>query len=280
MEAIDNKVFAIWSPKGGVGKTFIAGHLAKYAASKKLLTGVIDFNRQTPSITTSLDIKLPREKSLKEALFTERDTDVIVNFQNHQRNNNLFCLALNMTNKVDDLLEVTDQQVLRLLQIAKNKFNILFLDLPTSYFELTSYEGLKFADKIIIVIDNDYNSVLALKQYLKFFSEINIALNNLILVMNKNMNLISEEEILKLCGIPIRVTFPFNKQLIRDMNEGKTVYQNGGGLKDYKLIRGIEDIFALLIMDTQDTNKERPSILLRTVRLIHKSKKSEVSKNE
>jgi|GEM_PF-4031629 len=280
MEAIDNKVFAVWSPKGGVGKTFIAAHLAKYSASKRLLTGVIDFNRQTPSITTSLEIKLPREKSLKEALFTERDTDVIVNFQNHHRDHNLFCLALNMINKVDDLLEVTDLQVLRLLQIAKNKFNILFLDLPTSYFELTSYEGLKFADKIIVVIDNDYNSILALKQYLRLFTEINIAHSNIILVVNKNMNLISEEEILKLCSIPIRAIFPFNKHLIRDMNEGKTVFENGGGLKDRRLIKGIEDIFSLLITDNHSTSKRHPPVLTRTMSILNKYKKLEVWKNE
>ena len=250
MDTIDKKVYAVWSPKGGVGKTLITAHLAKLSTVKGLLTGVIDLNRQTASIPAALDIRLPSEKSLREALFTEHDSDVITNFHNNEKNNRLlFCVGLNINNKVDDLFEVTDTQILRLLEISKTKFNILFLDLPTSYFELTSYESLKFADKIIVIIDNDYNSVVALKAYLKFLEEINIPLQNILLVINKDMGLLSEKEILEMCNLSVCAIVPFNKHLVKDMNEGKTVFDNGGSYNDRKTINSIEKIFKVLIDD-------------------------------
>lgn len=253
---MDKRVFAIWSPKAGVGKTLIAAHLARYAASKKLLTGVIDLNRQSPSIPAALDIKLPREKSLKEALYTERDSEVITNFHNNPKSNeNLFCLALNLNNKIDDLFEVTDLQISRLLQISKNKFNLLLLDLPTSYFELTSYEGLKFADKIIAVIDNDYNTLVALKGYLNFFTEINIPHKDIILVMNKDMGLLSGEEVYKVCNMPIAAVIPYSKHFVKDMNEGKSVFDNGGSIRDQRLIRSIADIFKQLTIEENHKDK-------------------------
>ncbi len=282
-DTIDKRVFAIWSPKAGVGKTLIAAHLARYAASKKLLTGIIDLNRQCPSAAAALDIRLPREKSLKEALYTERDSEVITNFHNNQKiNENLFCLALNLNNKVDDLFEVTDAQISRLLQISKNKFNLLLLDLPTSYFELTSYEGLKFADKIIAIIDNDYNSLVALKGYLNFFTEINIPHKDIILVVNKDMGLLSEEEIYKVCNIPIAAVIPFNKHLVRDMNEGKGAFENGGGLKDRRLTKGIAEIFRLLTEEENVASKGlvRSPSGLRLWHYLKKFNRKGVSENE
>lgn len=280
---LDKKVYAIWSPKGGVGKTFIAAHLAKMSAQRGYLTGVIDFNRQSPSTTAALDIALPREKSLREALFCENDNEVISNFHNNEKKEKfLFCTGLNINNRVDDLYEVTDLQIVRLLEIARNKFNILFLDLPSSYFELTSYESLKVADRIVIVIDNDYNSIVALQGYLRFLNEVNISKSNFYLVVNKNMGLISEEEIEKLCGISVSATIPFYRHLVKDMNEGKTVFENGGGFKDRLIANNILRIFELLITDDDEDRKEKK--YKRFISLFHgflnKGKALRVESNE
>lgn len=282
MNALDKKVYAVWSPKGGVGKTFIAAHLAKLSASKGFLTGVIDFNRQSPSTTAALDIKLPREKSLREALYCENDNEVISNFHNNEKKERfLFCTGLNINNKVDDLYEVTDLQIVRLIEIARNKFNILFLDLPSSYFELTSYESLKVADRIVIVIDNDYNSIVALQGYLNFLSEVNIPKNRFHLVLNKDMGIISEKEIEKLCGISVSATIPFNRHLVKDMNEGRTIFENGGGIKDRWATKSILKIFELLIdEDSYKENKKHRGIISFVYGFVNRRKALRVESNE
>lgn len=280
MGTIDKKVYAIWSPKGGVGKTFITSHLAKYASTKGLLTGVIDFNRQAPSTAAALNIRLPREKSLKEALYTERESDVITNFHNNEKDKDLFCTGLNVNNDVDDLFEVTDHQIIKLLEIAKSKFNILLLDLPTSYLELTSYESWKHADKIVVVIDNDYNTIVALKSYIKFLKEVNIPLNNLIVVINKDMGLLSGQEVEEMCGLPVSVTIPFYKQIVKDMNEGKTVFETGGSFKDRKIIQGIQKLYSLLTNNGDKVRSESKSLFKIGKLIGNKKVVKEVKANE
>ncbi|KAB3534065.1 hypothetical protein F8154_09875 [Alkaliphilus pronyensis] len=258
MIGIDKKVYAIWSPKAGVGKSFLTAHLAKASSLKGNFTGVIDFNRQTSSLPAILDIDIPANKSLKEALLTERDTDVIINYHvNDKKDKNLFCLALNNTNKVDELNELEDIKIIRLLQLSRPKFNILFLDLPSSYYELTSYESWKYADKIIVVIDNDYNTLIALKGYLVQFSELNIPLNKLVLIVNKDIGLLHEDEVFQITGLQVKSKIPFSKQVVKDMNNGKTVYENGGGIKDTKIIRGVNKTYQ--IITSEENFKEKSS---------------------
>ncbi|SCY18067.1 AAA family ATPase [Alkaliphilus peptidifermentans] len=262
MKNLDKKVYAIWSPKAGVGKSFLAAHLAKLSSQDGYLTGVIDFNRQSPSLPSILDIHPPNEKSLKEALLTDKDSDVIINFHNNdKKDKNIFCLALNYNNKVDELNELEDDKVLRLLELARPKFNILFLDLPTSYYELTSYESWKYADKIIVVIDNDYNSIVALKGYLKQFSEINIPLSKLVLIINKNLGILDFNEVKEISGLHVTAKIPFYKHVIKDLNEGKTVFENGGSYKDKKIIKGVNEVYNAItnekIKQEQSTNAKK-----------------------
>ncbi|MCT4563778.1 MAG: hypothetical protein N4A68_05595 [Maledivibacter sp.] len=252
---IDKKVFAVWSPKSGTGTSFLTAALAKYSAMQGYLTGAIDFNRQYSSLPHLLNIKLDKDKSLKNALFTDNDRDVIVNFhENNREQKYLFVLGLNPSDKVDSLHELQQNHIERLLKISREKFNLLFIDLPTSYIEFTSYIGWFYAEKIVIVIDNDINSLFALKKYLRQFDELNIKKDKLVLIVNKDIGIMDLKDIESITNIKPVGFIPFSRNVIKDMNEGKTIFDAGGNIKDRVVQRQIKNLHEVLLRE--DTDEE------------------------
>lgn len=247
---IDKKVYALWSPKPGTGTSFLTANLGKYSSMQGYLTGVIDLNRQYSSLPHILNLNTHKDKSLRNALFTDNDREVITNFEENERQQKyLFSLGLNPNDSIDDLHELEKGHIERLFKISKEKFNVLFLDLPTSYIEYTSYIGWFFAEKIIIVIDNDINSVFALRKYLKQFDELNIKKDKLILVINKDIGILEEKDIEMITGLKVKSSIPFSKHIIKDSNEGKTIFDAGGNFKDKYIQKQIKFIFEQLIKE-------------------------------
>lgn len=277
---IDKRVFAVWSPKPGSGTSFLTANLARYSAMQGYLTGAIDFNRQYSSLPHLLNIKLEKDKSLKNALFADSDRDVIINFhENDKEQKYLFALGLNPSDKVDSLHELQQKHIERLLEISREKFNILFLDLPTSYIEYTSYIGWFYAEKIIIVIDNDMNSLFALKKYLRQFDELNIRKDKLILIVNKDIGVMGMKDIETITNIKPVGFIPFSRHIIKDMNEGKTIFDAGGSLKDRVIQKQITNLYQILLKE--DSNEEGVNIKKSIFSFLKTShKKKEVSAKE
>lgn len=261
---IDKKVYALWSPKAGTGTSFLTANLGKYSSMQGYLTGVIDLNRQYSSLPHILSVNTHKDKSLRNAFFTDNDREVITNFEeNEKQQKYLFSLGLNPNDNIDDLHELERGHIERLFKISKEKFNILFLDLPTSYIEYTSYIGWFFAEKIIIVIDNDINSVFALRKYLKQFDELNIKKKKLILVINKDTGILDKKDIEMITGLKAKSSIPFSKHIIKDCNEGKTIFDAGGNFKDRYIQKQIKIIFNQLIKEEEKTKKHIFSFLNR-----------------
>lgn len=252
---IDKRIFAVWSPKPGTGKSFLTASLGKYSAMQGYLTGTVDFNRQYSSLPHLLNIKLEKEKSLKNALLADSERDVIINFHENEKDQKyLFTLGFNPNDKIDSLHELERNHIERLLKIAREKFNILLLDLPTSYIEYTSYIGWFYAEKIIIIIDNDMNSLFALRKYLKQFHELNIRKSKLLLVVNKDIGVIETKDIEAITSMKPMGFIPFSKHIIKDMNEGKTIFDTGGSLKDRAIQKQIRNLFEAILKEELSGN--------------------------
>lgn len=255
---IDKKVYALWSPKPGTGTSFLTANLAKYSAVKGNLTGSIDLNRQYSSLPQLLNIENKKEKSLTNAFFTDNDRDVITNFdENEKEQKYLFVLGLSPNDKVDSLHELEKGHIERLLKIAKEKFNILFLDLPTSYLEYTSYVSWFFAEKIVVVIDNDINSLFSLRKYMKQFEELNIKKDKFILVVNKDIGIMEKKDIEMITGVSPKSFIPFSKHVIKDCNEGKTIFDAGGSIKDKAIQKEIKKIYDELLEERNNEEIKR-----------------------
>lgn len=277
---IDKRVFAVWSPKPGIGTSYLAANLAKYSAMQGNLTGAIDFNRQYSSLPNLVNIELTKDKSLRNAMFTDNDKDVIINFhENEKEQKYLFALGLNPNDKVDSLHELERINIERLLKISKEKFNIMFLDLPTSYIEYTSYIGWFFAEKIVVVIDNDINSLFALRKYLNQFDELNISKDKLILVVNKDFGVIESRDIESITGLKPKSIIPFNKHIIKDSNEGKTIFDAGGSIKDKTIKKQIISIFNELVkQEISEEVKNKKGVFSFFSKNKKKTKKKEARK--
>lgn len=246
---IDKRVFAVWSPKPGTGTSFLTANLAKYSAMQGNLTGAIDLNRQYSSLLHLLNIDLTKNKSLRNALFSDSEREIITNFhENEKEQKYLFALGLNPNDKVDGIHELERKHIERLLKISKEKFNILFLDLPTSYMEFTSYVGWFFAEKIIVVIDNDVNTLFALRKYLEQFDELNLRKDKFFIVVNKDIGVIEKRDVESITGLKQISIIPFSKHIIKDMNEGRTIFDAGGSFKDRFIQKQIKIIYEGLIM--------------------------------
>lgn len=249
---IDKKVIGVWSPKGGCGKSFIATNIGAYCASKGCLTGIIEVDRQHSSDTSILNIDMPKGKSLRNSIYSEEEMKMVKNFhENPRKHRDLFLLALNLDDKVDDLHSISKESINRLYNYCRERFNLLIIDMPSSYLEYTSYLGWYFVDELFVVIDNDINSVYALRKYLKQFQELNIDIGKISLIVNKNIGVIDKKAIELMTNLKVYATIPFSKKIISDMNNSKTIFQSYGTLIDWRIKKVLKGVGEDLLREHQ-----------------------------
>lgn len=225
MKRNDKKVIAFWSPVSHTGKSFIASNIATKLSDEDFFVGVIDLNKQFSSLPVLLDLEIPKEKSLLNAFNANNEAEMLKNFVKHP-DRDLYLLALNIDNKIDELHKLVPSKINNLISICREKFDVLLVDLPSSYIELTSYEVLKnHSENTVVVFDNDINTVTAYKKYVEFFKEVNISTNDFSYVMNKDDGLIDIKEIEEQLGIEIEFIIPNKKFITKSTNEGKPIME-------------------------------------------------------
>lgn len=239
----------IWSPKGGCGKSFIAASLGVCLDKKGVVTGLLEAHRQHSSLPNVLNVDIPINKGLKEMIY-EDSTNIKDFFSNDvKRYKNLSIMGLSKENKIDDLHRLSEKQIEDLYIKCKEAFQVLIIELPSSYVEFTSYIGWFFVKRLLVVVDNDINSIMALRKYVFLFKELGIDINNIYLIVNKDMGAIELKAIELLTGLKIGTVVPFSKRVISDMNNGQTIFKTKGTFGDFRIKKAIENLARVVMLE-------------------------------
>lgn len=223
-----NKITKITSPIGQTGKTSLANNLALRFAQAGYLTAVVELDRYTgTSPYLNNTVMTSPERSLKKAMETSDEQAIIHCFMHSENHENLFFLSLRIKDEIHDLHRFSMAQIEKILRIARNKFDKIFIDVPMNYLDNGYFAALHFGPhQTLVVVDENILGWHRLKQYDLFLKSIKTGYQRTALVVNKRMEILPESFMNSLAAdLTIirpeqRFELPFLREMIEACNGG------------------------------------------------------------
>ena len=207
--------------KGGVGNSFIASNVALELAKNKILTCLIDFDTKLPNCANILGLEVKKKNSMYK-FFNNNNPDLKGDYFIYDKNisQNLYIISSSCEDEVEVLEELNDNSndIEDLLNISKEAFDIVIVDLPVDYQNPQVISSIQKADKIFIIGDLDINAIENTFRYLEMYKSLNIPLTKFTYIPNKffDNNDITISTIKETLGIRIGTSVPFDYQLVLD----------------------------------------------------------------
>lgn len=213
---------------GQTGKTTLTNNLALRFAQAGYLTAVIELDRYTGTSPYLNDTILSSpERSLKTAMETSDELVIINCFMHSEHHENLFFLSLRVKDEIHDLHRFPMAQIEKILRIARNKFDKVFIDAPMNYLDNGYFAALHFSPhQTLVVLDENVVGWHRLKQYDVFLKSIKTGYQRTALVVNKRMEILPERFMnsmtadLTMLKPEQRFELPFLREIIQSGNEG------------------------------------------------------------
>lgn len=187
LENQKNKVFLVWSPKPGSGKSFVSANIATAIARYGVghpKVALIDGDQQNLSIGNIMGVKPDPDRNLKVAMQAvsdiingECDTEermrraekkVKNSFVRYKGLTNLDILAGSaLTPQEVYTLKLEGEHYKKLISIIEDDYDYIIVDLNSSLFHASTYTLMAMCKEIYCVINLDYNNVLNASRYHK-----------------------------------------------------------------------------------------------------------------
>ncbi|MEQ6359460.1 ParA family protein [Thermoanaerobacter thermohydrosulfuricus] len=207
------KVIAVWSPKAGAGKSFVAANLAYEFVKNNILTCVLDFDTVLPAQESFLDMKINDDININKAIKAVKEgQDFLGYFAQHEKYRNLFLLANGKSTSIDTGYKIEYKEYVNLINAVKEKFECVIIDSPTTYLEAATMAALINSEKIVTVLKHDYLDVYSFLRYSNFLEKVNIVKWKHQFVLNGTFNSVLEKQkILEILKIPYILEIPLYK---------------------------------------------------------------------
>ncbi len=219
-----SRLFAVYSSKGGVGKSFISVNLAASIASE-IGQSVLLVDCSLPYATDlAAYLELKKVRSLAKLLPFAHSVDLklLRNYPTPYRNNiSVLSLAQGEVDASDfdaDYLKKTGEIFAKIVTL----FDVVIMDLGLSYGPFVEY-FLDQAEKIILPLDCEPLSLISMVNDLAFFKQRNFSKDVLHVVLNKSHNNSAVSPSLAENRLNKRLTgiIPFDEQMSSHFASGK-----------------------------------------------------------
>lgn len=241
----------LFSPSSQIGNTTLANYVAYLFAQKGYITGVVELNRYagtSPYMNLTFDQK---DKNIKRAISQVDEREIIQNFIKSKHHEGLFSLSLNQENLLDDLYKFPMGEIEKVINVAKKKFDKIFIDAPANYIETGLMAAINmYPDQVIQVLDDNIVTWHKLKLYDLFFKKSKIKFNKVITIINKHHGLIDQDFISKinksLSVLKINEVhfIPFYEGIVKANNEGEILSDiTPSNKKEKMLVSSLNSIF-------------------------------------
>lgn len=246
-----NKITKITSPMGQTGKTTLANNLALRFAQSGYLTAVIELDRYTgASPYLNNTVAATPDRSLKKAMELPDEQGILHSFMHSEQHENLFFLSLRIKDEIHDLHRFSMAQIEKILRIARNRFDKVFIDVPMNYLDNGYFAALHFGPhQTLVVLDENIIGWHRLKQYDLFLKSIKTSYQRTALVVNKRSAILPDELMDSLMADLTtlrperRFELPYLREMITACNEGVLLSDMTAGNKSEKqLLSGIDAI--------------------------------------
>jgi pilus assembly protein CpaE len=222
------KISAVINAKGGSGGSFLASNLAHIAVSHyQLRMALIDLDLQFGSLPLYLDLS-PRE-GIVEALANIDQLDSTALKAHMTKHESGLHLLASKSNQLSSNETISENSLIRLLEIASNTYNHLIVDLPRQIDPLTT-STLERADQIFIVMQQDIANLRDAKQLIRIITSVmGVPKGNLQIIINRHnsKSAVTETDIKEALNIESISIVPNDfKRVVEATNTGVPLYEN------------------------------------------------------
>lgn len=216
---IAKQIIAFCHFKGGVGSSFLASNVALELAKNKILTCIIDFDTKLPNCANILGIEIKKKDSLYK-YFSNNNSETKGQFFISDKNVSpyLYLISCSSEDEVEILEDINDNSndIEELLNVARDTFDIVIVDLPIDYMNPQVVETIQRADKVMVVGDLDINTIENTFRSLEMYKSISIPLTKFNYILNKNFpnNDVNAATIQETLGIRIGGTIQLENQAV------------------------------------------------------------------
>ncbi|MFW5962121.1 MAG: P-loop NTPase, partial [bacterium] len=221
-------LIAVYSPKGGVGKSFIATNLAIAIAqnTKDLKIALVDFDFGYSNIDTMLGIAnttnivdLYHNFDMEKGKFSSSNILEETSIK-HPSGLHIFLGP----GRLEHGELFTDFHASAILnELKEQNYDIIIVDTTTELRD-TTLATLEAAKNIILVAEQNVCTIRDVQKVMEMFRNLDIPQKKVNLVLNKTThdNAIAIKEIPSVLTIPLKATIPYDKKLVTSsINQGK-----------------------------------------------------------
>ncbi|MGE5578778.1 MAG: AAA family ATPase [Bacillota bacterium] len=219
----------VWSPKGGVGKTFLATNLACAAAiATGGMAGLLDLDLYSGDASVHLD--LLDGPTLTEILpvLQELRPEGLDRFSQRHAPSGLSVVSSPRRPELSEL--VTTEHVKSVLSLAAKRWALVYIDTPPDITSAVVGECIDAASRIVLVVTQDVATLKQCKLALDIFARLGIPSESLAVVLNR----VSKDSLLPLAkvqeflGVEVLGSVPEDRKAVeRSVFEGKPVVLYG-----------------------------------------------------
>ncbi|HHW27412.1 MAG TPA: P-loop NTPase [Firmicutes bacterium] len=219
------QTIVVWSPKGGVGKTFLATNLSCAAAlSTGGKAGLLDFDLYSGDVAVHLDLfEGPTITELVPVLADTRP-EGLDKFCLRHGPSGLSVMCSPRRPELSDL--VTPEHVRGILSLAARRWGLLYVDTPPDITSDVVGECIDAATNVVVVVTQDVAAIKQVKLAVDILRRLGIKEERLNVVLNRASkdSLMPQAKIQEFLGVELIGSIPDDRKAVeRSVFEGKPV---------------------------------------------------------
>ncbi|MBD1372434.1 AAA family ATPase [Hazenella sp. IB182357] len=255
------QVIAVYSGKGGSGKSLVASTLAQtlqLESSSSVL--LVDLNLQYGGVETFLNIEGNRNLYHLTPVLHELNDNHIRSVTVVEPNSLVEVLASPADIEIGE--QVTEDHVERVLRAARLYYDFIIIDLPTEMTNIV-YTALEEADKIMYILTPDAVAMRTLNRVLSLFQTVGVDPTERLEIMLNKVNRDSE---IRSKEVKERFNFPLigefredSKKIEQIINRGKAIRTSKNERNNSSFVKDIQKL-AHMMLGKDKKNKKSKSV--------------------
>lgn len=227
---LPQQLVVVWSPKGGVGKTFIVSNLAT-AVARRSRFGVALLDLDLHSADTGVYLDLLDGPGIVDLLpyLAELRPEHLENYMVRHPHSGLLVLLGPTRPELADFVRL--EHVLKILELARRRFGCVFVDMPPHAGEELVYECMEQASRILVVTTQDAATLRQTRLTLEVMAKLKIDVGNCVWVVLNRLHgaaPIGAERVEDFLGRPVIAKLEEDRKAVElSQFEGRPLVETG-----------------------------------------------------